>query len=60
MSCVCRMNITGNRININLYDKADFMMRNFNWLNEISDQLNISEEENQQISESITEYLYDN
>ena len=60
MSCVCRMNITGNRININLYDTADFMMRNFNWLNEISDQLNISEEENQQISESITEYLYDN
>lgn len=60
MSCVCGINIIGNRISIDVYDRAAFMMRNFNWLNEISDQLNISEEKNQQISESITEYLYDN
>ncbi|MTJ55765.1 hypothetical protein FJR38_25420 [Anabaena sp. UHCC 0253] len=60
MSCVCGINIISNHISIDVYDRAAFMMRNFAWLNEITEKMNFSLEQEKQISESITEYLLSN
>jgi len=65
MSCVCGIQVIGNPaignyVTYNLDDKAAFLMRNFYWLNIITERLNLSLEENQRVSESITEYFCSN
>jgi len=65
MACVCGIQVignqaTGNYVKYNLNDKASFLTRNFCWLNIIIERLNFSSEENQRISESITEYVCSN
>jgi hypothetical protein len=58
MACVCGIQISGTSyVKLDPRDRDAFMMRNFVWLNEITDKLNLSPEVNQRISETICEYF---
>jgi len=58
MSCVCGVQtFKAGYIEINQMDKAAFMLRNFDWLNEITEELNLPPEENERISQAIFEYF---
>jgi hypothetical protein len=65
MACVCDIQVIGNPVignygEINRDDKWAFFERNFAWFNIIADNLNLSSEENEKISNYIAKYFFNN